>query len=121
MRLMRLRFQTLFRYFLLLCVVLNLGDAPYFDEIMEENSQPIHVSMADSPQESKAAPQDIDHPALAHHGGYENLLANVPLPTREMSFVLRQTSQEAPQAVAFHLPSPPSNRLERPPRQTQTA
>lgn len=117
---MRSRFQTLFRYFLLLCVVLNLGDAPYIDEIFAETNLPVNASIADSQQGVRTDSQDVEHPVLAHHSVYENLLANVPLPTREMNLALQQTSQETPSASAFYLPSPPNSRLERPPRQTQT-
>lgn len=118
---MRSGFKTLFRYFLLLCVMLNLGDAPYIDEIFAETNLPVNVSIADSQQGAQADPQNAEHPVLAQHSVYENLLANVPLPTREINLALQQTSQETPPASAFYLPSPPCSRLERPPRQTQIA
>lgn len=113
---MRAFLRPFFMYFLLLCVLLNLGDAPYVDEMMAEAAQDTAVVMqADtSADASKAAPQ---HPAKAKRSVYENLLANVALSTRErLPLPLDKSGGLVPEIALGHPPSGPPSSIEKPPR-----
>lgn len=102
-------------YLLLLCVVLNLGDAPYLDEMFAEMGGAAVVVAADtSADASKVAPQ---YSPKAKRSIYENLLANVALPTREQSLpVFHEPDGAIPDVVSGHPPSGPPSSIEKPPR-----
>lgn len=110
-----------FMYFLLLCVLLNLGDAPYVDEMMAEAAQDLVVSMrADtSTDASKAAPQ---HSTKAKRSVYENLLANVALPTRvRLLLTTDKAGGLAPEIAIGYFPSGTPSTIDKPPRLVHSA
>lgn len=115
--------RPLFLRFLLLCVMLNLGDAPYVDELIAETSQTAMVSapVEDATSTAKATKEQPGH-QKTKHSVYEELIALLAMPMQDqpvMCFVepdpdLRATVLWAP------LPAPASS-IEKPPRSVAAA
>lgn len=108
--------RPLLRYLLLLCVLLNLGDAPYIDEQMAEMGEDaVFVLTADTSAEASKA--SLQHPAKAKRSIYDNLLANVALPTQEqMPLAFGEPEGSIPVLALGHPPSGPPSSIDKPPR-----
>lgn len=113
--------RPLFLRFLLLCVMLNLGDAPYLDELIEDiNQNLIIAAQVDAPSAvSKDSEKQVPK---VKHSIYEELLANVPMPQdRHPLLSFSQSESVKPEAIVVHPPSGPPFLIERPPRSGFTA
>lgn len=113
--------RPLFLRFLLLCVMLNLGDAPYVDELIDELNQSLVITaLTDaSSVTSKSAEKQV---TKGKHSIYEELLANVAMPQdRHPLLTFNQPETVKPEAIVVHPPSPPPFLIERPPRSGFTA
>lgn len=115
---MKGRMLPLFRWFLLLCVVLNLGDAPYIDEILADmDGQQTLVTAAASAAEHADATSPHNDAGKATRSPYENLLSNVPMPAEDVApTVFAKPAEAVPPSAAYFVPVPPGSRIERPPR-----
>lgn len=108
----------LFRWFLLLCVVLNLGDAPYVDEIFEDGGglQSVLTLATAGHADSSSVAADT---GKAKRSPYENLLSNVPLPAEDHpALIFPILAEDVPTSPGFHISLPHGSRIERPPRTT---
>lgn len=117
---MRAFLRPLLLRLLLLCVVLNLGDAPYVDELMAEmehgSAVAVQVASPDSPGDA------AQQAGAASHSVYEYLLANVALPAQDpvglsLGALPGCVPPEAPAHPLSELPSS----IEKPPRWERTA
>jgi hypothetical protein len=115
--------RPFFLRLLLLCVMLNLGDAPYVDELMSEVSEELVVttqlmgeaSPSTSSKEQTAQPH-------AKRSIYENLLALVAMPMQEQPAMgFDAPSQDLPMAVRPLWQSAPPSSIDKPPRFAATA
>jgi hypothetical protein len=115
--------RPLFMHLLLLCVMLNLGDAPYVDELMAEMSQDTAVAaqLANNATPSKSSQETVDQ-TKAKHSVYEDLLALVAMPMQEAPAVdVVEPRQSLPaMVVSLSLSAHPSS-IEKPPRFVATA
>lgn len=110
--------RPLFLRLLLLCVVLNLGDAPYVDEMMAEMSQGLVVATqsADSMTSSKISKEQAGK-TKAKHSIYEELLALVAMPMQQPPALgLVEPDESLPGMVASLPPTSPPASIEKPPR-----
>lgn len=108
--------STLLRL-LLLSVVLNLGDAPYVDELIEEMSQASTTSVQIAASGDQAQDPHAQVVTKSYSSIYDELLANVPMPQQEAQPVsLAKLSGENPETVASRLPCPPLSSIDKPPR-----
>ncbi|GGH67524.1 hypothetical protein GCM10010975_37410 [Comamonas phosphati] len=116
---MKALLRPLLRYLLLLCVLLNLGDAPYVDEQMAEMGQDavfvIGALAADTAADASKA--STNPPAKAKRSIYDNLLANVALPTQEQTpLAFGEPDDVIPAMALGHPPSGPPSSIDKPPR-----
>lgn len=96
--------------------MLNLGDAPYVDELIVEMGQGVAVAMQAAPS-ADASKTSLQQPAKIKRSVYENLLANVALPTQEPSpLVLGEPGGAVPETAVLSPPSGPPSSIEKPPR-----
>lgn len=114
--------RPFFLRLLLLCVMLNLGDAPYVDELMADESHDVvtFVLIADdaSPTNSK---EKVAQPHVKR-SGYENLLALVAMPMQEQPTMgFEKPIHGLPETVWTQPQSAPPSSIEKPPRFVATA
>lgn len=108
----------LFRWFLLLCVMLNLGDAPYVDEIFANGGGQLSVLTLATAGHADASSVAADT-GKTKRSPYENLLSNVPLPAEDPpAMIFPILAGDIPTSASFHIPLPHGSRIERPPRTT---
>ncbi|MDE2419210.1 MAG: hypothetical protein KGN32_15520 [Burkholderiales bacterium] len=108
--------STLLRL-LLLSVVLNLGDAPYVDELIEEMSQASTTSVQIAASGDQAQDPHAQVVTKSYSSIYDELLANVPMPQQEAQPVsLAKLSGEKPETVAPRPSCPPLSSIDKPPR-----
>lgn len=108
--------RPLLRYLLLLCVLLNLGDAPYVDEQMAEMGRDA-VLVLGTDTAADASKASLHHPAKLKRSIYDNLLANVALPTQEpVLLACGEPAGDIPAMVLRHPPSGPPSSIDKPPR-----
>lgn len=115
--------RPLFLRLLLLCVMLNLGDAPYVDELMADMSQDIAVAaqLANDATPSKAS-KDTANSSKTKRSIYEDLLALVAMPMQEAPAVdVVEPRQSLPAMVVLLPLSAHPSSIERPPRFVATA
>lgn len=106
---------------LLLCVMLNLGDAPYVDELIDDINQSLVIA-AQIDASSVASKDAGKHITKVKHSIYEELLANVPMPQdRHTLASFSQPEAVKPEAIVVQPPSGPPSLIERPPRSGFTA
>lgn len=108
--------RPLLKYLLLLCVLLNLGDAPYVDEQMAEMGEDaVFVLAADTSVDASKA--SLQHTAKAKRSIYDNLLANVALPAQEqVPLAFGEPDGAIPAMALGHPPSGPPSSIDKPPR-----
>ena len=113
---MKGRVFRFFRWFLLLCVVLNLGDAPYVDEVLTDAGRTPAFAPGTSADHGQAS-SPHDSAGRGQLSPYENLFANVPMPAEDIAPPeFNKPSDAVPHFAGFSVPAPPISRLERPPR-----
>lgn len=115
--------RPFFLRLLLLCVALNLGDAPYVDEMMAEMTQDLviatqHIDGA-APSE---APKGHAEKTQAKRSIYEELLALVAMPMQSPPALgLVEPDESLPGMVALPPPLSPVASIEKPPRSAAMA
>jgi hypothetical protein len=108
--------RSAFRCLLLLAVLLNLGDAPYLDEIFAELA-PMQTGLsAASAGDCAKHVLGGRHAHKVRHSGYESLLANVPLIGADLTLAVIESADEVPVSAGFFVSSPPHDAIDRPPR-----
>lgn len=118
---MRFFLRPLFLRLLLLCVMLNLGDAPYMDELIDELGQSMaFATIQDCGPESASRDrqQSVDaSKASAKRSLYEELLANVPMPMLDPpSIAPIEPERRLPRVAQSPPPAAPPSFIYKPPR-----
>lgn len=115
--------RPLFLRLLLLCVMLNLGDAPYVDELMAEMSQDLVVGsqFANDAGHSKVSKDEAGQQKVKH-SVYDELISLVAMPMQQQQvFSFAEPGQDLPDTVRWLPLSACPSFIEKPPRLVATA